>query len=217
MTSSTRPTKRGFTATTQRLFALGCSMIAVLIIMTGPRLIVNQASSQEFFPKNYVQQESARPTPEQASPKVGTENKQLASVMPLTDRTQALVYVNSSNKEHFDRVVAKVLAIQKQRKIQIQAVIHIGDYRTISPNQRESLVKAGIFIVPATQLPEKLPVTQSPAWGIMTPESREQGKAYVIEGYHDPEIFFNSLGRFEIPAGMQVGKDTETAGKLAEF
>lgn len=192
-------------------------MIAVLTFMTTPGLRVCEVSSQEFFPKNYVQQESARPTPEQASPKVGTENKQLASVMPLTDRTQALVYVNSSNKEHFDRVVAKVLAIQKQRKIQIQAVIHIGDYRTISPNQRESLVKAGIFIVPATQLPEKLSVTQSPAWGIMTPESREQGKAYVIEGYHDPEIFFNSLGRFEIPAGMQVGKDTETAGKLAEF
>jgi len=41
----------------------------------------------------------------------------------------------------------------------------------------------------------------------MTPESRKKKAAYIIQGYLEPEMFFNQAGNFEIPAGMQVADD----------
>jgi hypothetical protein len=181
----------------------------------------SRAAAQEFFPKNYVQEQASPKAPEsptqQASPHKAEHSKPLAGVIPLQEKIQALVYVNSANKEHFDRVVAKVLAVQKQRKIHIYALMHLGDYRNVDPKQQQDLTNAGIVVTSLTQLPEKLPATQSPVWGLMTPESRTQQLAYVIEGYMEPELFFNQAGQFEIPAGMQVGKDTQEEGRLTAF
>ena len=138
-------------------------------------------------------------------------------MLPLKEKIQALVYVNSSDKEHFDQVITKVIAIQKQRKIHIYAVMHLGDYRNVDPKQQQELMNAGILVTALTKLPEKLPVTKSPTWGILTTESRAQRLAYLIEGYMEPELFFNQAGQFEIPAGMGVGKDTQQEGKLSAF
>lgn len=183
--------------------------------------LANTATAQEFFPKNYVQGQSSEKAPQQVKQQAATQQPKLptplAAVIPLQEKLQAIVYVSSSNKEHFDRVIAKVLSVQKQRKIHIFSVAHLGDYRNVDPKQQQDLTNAGIVLTAITKLPEKLPTTKSPTWGVMTPESRAQRLAYVIEGYMEPELFFNQAGQFEIPAGMQVGKDTEQEGKLAAF
>jgi len=189
----------------------------VLIVLA----LAHTAAAQEFYPKNFVQEQRSQGTPQQAkqqtAPQQPSTPNPLAAVMPLKEKIQALVYVNSSNKEHFDRVITRVLAIQRQRKIHIYAVMHLGDYRNIDPKQQQELSNAGIIVAALTNLPEKLPVTKSPTWGMMTAESRVQGLAYLIEGYMEPELFFNQIGQFEIPAGMGVGNDTQQQGKLAAF
>jgi hypothetical protein len=191
-----------------------CSLLTLVAL-------VSTAAAQEFFPKNYVQGQSSEKAPQQLKQQPATQQPNLptplAAVMPLQEKLQAIVYVSSSNKEHFDRVIARVLAVQKQRKIHIFSVAHLGDYRNVDPKQQQDLTNAGIVLTAITRLPEKLPTTKSPTWGVMTPESRAQRIAYVIEGYMEPELFFNQAGQFEIPAGMQVGKDTEQEGKLAAF
>ena len=181
----------------------------------------NPAAAQEFFPKNYVQGQSSEKAPQHVKQQSATQHpelpKPLAAVIPLQEKLQAIVYVSSANKEHFDQVIARVLAVQRQRKIHIFSVAHLGDYRNVDPKQQQDLTNAGIVLTAIAKFPEKLPTTKSPTWGVMTPESRAQQLAYVIEGYMEPELFFNQAGQFEVPAGMQVGKDTEQEGKLAAF
>jgi hypothetical protein len=195
--------------------------VAVIALTSFACSLSTPSHSQDFFPKNYVKEPAGKktnPTNEAKAPEVPGTNKQpLASVMQLKERIQGIVYVSSANKEHFDQVITKVLALQKQRKIQILFVNHIGDYRNVDPKQVQDLKNAGIIINAAPEIPKTLPATLSPAWGLMTPESRKRGAAYVIEGYLEPELFFNQASQFEIPLGMKVEKDTESEGKLSEF
>jgi hypothetical protein len=196
------------------LFFVCCAEASVFL----PDVVI----AQEFFPQNYArgagQQQSSLATQKDTSstPHLG-ETKPLAAVIPPREKIQALVYVSSVNKEHFDQVVSKVLALQRQRKIHIHAFMHIGDYRNVALKQIQELSSAGIVVTPISKLPDKLPATKSPAWGLMTTESRQKNSAYVIEGYMEPELFFNQASQFEIPAGMQVGQDAEREGKLSEF
>ncbi|MFN4896967.1 MAG: hypothetical protein ACK5HO_14370 [Pseudomonadota bacterium] len=200
-----------------------CAGVALILWCVVASVVsVRSIEAQEFFPKNYVQGESQQQSATssqsaESNSQQATGPQPLAAVMPIKQKIQAIVYVSSSNKEHFDQVVSKVLALQRQRKIHIHALMHIGDYRNVAAKQTEELTNAGILISALPKLPDKLPASQSPAWGIMTPESGAQRSAYLIEGYMEPELFFNQASKFEIPAGMQVGQDVEREGKLSEF
>jgi hypothetical protein len=176
------------------------------------------ASAQEFFPNDFARGAPAdsKQQNEKSTPSQQTSNG-LAKVSQFKDRIYAIAYVNSLNKEHFDKAVTRILAVQRQGKIRVVSVSHIGDYRNVDPKQQEALRNAGIIFGAVAELPKELPANISPVWGVMTPQSRKEKTAYVIQGYLEPELFFNQAGEFEVPAGMQVGEDTSKEGKLGEF
>jgi hypothetical protein len=210
--------------------------ISVLALVLTLIIQSTSASAQEFFPEGFVQQHFegggvAKPKP-QAPSKTTLEplapstaamqnlalmSHPLASQLPIPDRMVGIVYVNSLNRDHFEGVITKVLDIQRKRKIQIYGVFHIGDYKNVSDKRRSDLERAGIFILQIDKMPADVPATLSPAWGIMTPESQRTGSAYLIEGYMEPQIFFNQSGQFQIPPGMEVGGDTQREGRLSQF
>ncbi len=179
---------------------------------------VGLASAQEFFPNDFARGASADPKQqnEKSTPSRQTSNG-LAQVTPFKDRIYAIAYVNSLNKEHFDQAITRILSVQRQGKIRIVSVSHMGDYRNVDPKQEEAIRNAGIIFGAVSEIPKELPANISPVWGVMTPQSRKQKAAYVIQGYLEPELFFNQAGEFEVPAGMQVGDDTSKEGKLGEF
>lgn len=195
--------------------------LKVFVLTSFVSLALSLSSSicaQEFFPNDFARgtsTEPKQPAEKSAAPQAAADA--LAQVPPFKDRILATVYVNSSNKQHFDQVITRILAVQRQGKIRIVSVAHIGDYRNVDQKQIEALKHVGIIFGAVSEIPKGLPADTSPVWGVMTPESRKKKAAYIIQGYLEPEMFFNQAGNFEIPAGMQVADDTSKEGKLGEF
>ncbi len=203
--------------TKERYFTMKYSIFIVLIFLLS--LSVRSSVSQEFFPNDFVKGAVGEKVDnlKQASQISPNPENKLAGVPPFKDRILATVYVNSINKQHFDQVITRILAVQRQGKIRIVSVAHIGDYRNVEEKQIEALKHVGIIFGAVSEIPKGVPADTSPAWGVMTPESRKKKAAYIIQGYLEPEMFFNQAGNFEIPAGMQVADDTSKEGKLGEF
>jgi len=203
--------------TKERYFTMKYSIFIVLILVLS--LSVGSSFSQEFFPNDFAKGAAGEKVDslKQASQISPNPENKLAGVSPFKDRILAIVFVNSINKQHFDQVITRILTVQRQGKIRIVSVAHIGDYRNVDKKQIEALKHVGIIFGAVSELPQGLPADTSPAWGVMTPESRKKKAAYIIQGYLEPELFFNQAGNFEIPAGMQVADDTSKEGKLGEF
>ncbi len=203
--------------TKELYFTMKYSIFIVLILVLS--LSVGSSFSQEFFPNDFAKGTAGEKVDsfKQASPISPNPENKLAGVSPFRDRILAIVFVNSINKQHFDQVITRILTVQRQGKIRIVSVAHIGDYRNVDKKQIEALKHVGIIFGAVSELPQGLPADTSPVWGVMTPESRKKKAAYIIQGYLEPELFFNQAGNFEIPAGMQVADDTSKEGKLGEF
>lgn len=191
--------------------------------------MMHRGSAQELFPKDFARQQ-----PSQGQPSAGRAEQDSAStpthifkssnaevllggVVPKVERIVGAVYINSSDKQHLELVISKVLELQRQPKFQIVSVIHIGDYRNVEAKWHRDLLAAGIALSAIDKLPEDLLLTRSPAWSFITPESQIQRQTYIIQGILQPEVFFNITGRFELPIGVQISGDEEKIASLAKF
>lgn len=207
------------------------SLFMILTLALASFMFASDGSqAQDFFPKEFAKgdlaQQPANSNASRDEPskqgtgvpsrlKIGEETNQTAQ----TDSRQPrlFVLVNSSNKEHFESVVAKVISLAKTGKFKVMLVTHIGDYRNVSLASKRELSELGIYLIAKQSIPNNLPISRSPAWGVMTSSGTSGVNAYVIQGYLEPELFFNQAGQFEIPAGMKVKDDTFQVEALQGF
>ncbi len=83
-----------------------------------------------------------------------------------SDLVVAIVYANSSDREHFNRLVNAVLKAKAAGKVRISVVFHVGDYRNITLTQKATLQQDGIFLAALPAVPQHLSGLVSPVWEV---------------------------------------------------
>ncbi len=177
--------------------------------------------SADFFPRNYVNEGLPRDTPRPATTirpphretpgvqahdslvhgGVGSQPRQLqnsAEGMPAVDSpdfTFAVVYVNSKDREHFNRALKTVLRISESRKALVGAVLHVGDYTNVTTEHKRALEKAGIALEALHELPLEMEGLMSPIWQVYS-----KGRPIHVSGIFDISRFYGPTGGFKLPA-----------------
>ena len=106
-------------------------------------------------------------------------------------RTYVELYVNSKDPQHVAKVLARVVSIQKQGRLSIPFVYHIGDYSTIKPELKDQLRALKTRVIPLSRVPSDLQVQSSPSWVIVTTSGR-----HIVEGILGIERCINENGEF---------------------
>jgi hypothetical protein len=112
--------------------------------------------------------------------------------------TTIIVYVNSLDREHFNRLANAVIRVNGSDSPRVLAVLQMGDWRNITQQQEEALNSAGAFVHPIAYLPEQLVGLPSPIW-----EVRSGNKTAYLSGVFDVARFFAPNGE------IKLNKDTD--------
>jgi hypothetical protein len=198
-----------------------------------------QSSPKEFYQKNYadkpltageqlpeyagrekvvIQQrdrsEWAAPRP--TSPAVG-RNSESSARSQLQDEQRArngflTVYVNSLDKQHFERVIENTVAIADKAQFRVSSVVHVGDYRNVSERVEQDLKGARISLVAAAVPPAYLGITRSPAWVLYTPQG-----IHIVEGVMQFDRFMTPMGEFSPQQQVAAAPPTPTPVKMEGF
>lgn len=123
-----------------------------------------------------------------------------------TPKSFVMVYVNSLESEHFDRVVRQVVKLHRSGRAHIDALLHVGRYQNITPEQELALTRVGVSIQALASLPEHLGELTSPAWFVFS-----EGREAYISGEFDVGRFFTRDGELKVPKeGEELGSSEQT-------
>jgi hypothetical protein len=124
--------------------------------------------------------------------------------------TSILVYVNSLDREHFNRLANAVIRFNGSNNARVLGVMQMGDWRNITQQQEDALKDAGAFVQPIAYLPEHLEGLPSPIW-----EVRSGDKTAYLSGVFDVARFFSANG--EIKFNKDTDQVTEPSLRLDGF
>lgn len=99
------------------------------------------------------------------------------------------LFVNSADANHLNQVVARGVTLHKRRRIYLFGISHIGDYRTLSAENRAELEQLNIRYTAAPSVIYGEHIKQSPTWAFASEEG-----ARLVEGCLDPERYINTNG-----------------------
>ncbi len=117
------------------------------------------------------------------------------------------VFVNSLDKEHFNRVVESVIKLHDSRLALIAALFHVGDYRAVTPEVQASLERRGILISEHIFDESETPAPVSPRWEITTKDG-----LHIAEGFLSLEPFINEWGEYDPQLAEQKPLDVVPGG-----
>jgi hypothetical protein len=121
-----------------------------------------------------------------------------------------ILYVNSKDAAHLNVVVENALRLAQKRRIALQTIYHIGDYRTLSPENAALAKKLGIRYEAATRVGYSRGITMSPTWIFV-----KNGEPRVVEGYMTIEPFIATEGL--LPPAMKLDSIDKRDGELKGF
>ena len=99
------------------------------------------------------------------------------------------LFVNSADANHLNQVVARGVKLHKRGRIYLFGISHIGDYRTLSAENRAELEQLNIRYTAAPSVIYGEHIKQSPTWAFASEEG-----ARLVEGCLDPERYINTNG-----------------------
>jgi hypothetical protein len=128
---------------------------------------------------------------------IAANNGALPSLPPMV-----FLYVNSKDGVHLNAIVEKALRLAQRNRIHLQTIYHIGDYRTLSPENADLAKRLGIPYEAATKVAYSRGITMSPTWIFV-----KNGENRVVEGYTNIEPFITTEG-LPLPAAKldAIGK-----------
>ncbi len=202
----------------EKIMRVAVSCLLVCAAMVPWQIAFGQpdVSPKEFYPRNYVNDGLPRDTPRpavasrQPSPPPGVvvnaapgtvDSKAIAGApapiggvsdaTPTSEQMPAAVvaYVNSRDREHFNRFVSAALKLHQVNKVLLSLVLHIGDYRNVTADHKASLERAGITLQPLYAMPEHLATLKSPVWEVFS-----AGQPIYFSGVFDIGRFFAADG-----------------------
>lgn len=118
------------------------------------------------------------------------------------------LFVNSADANHLNQVVARGVTLHKRRRIYLFGISHIGDYRTLSAENRAELEQLNIRYTAAPSVIYGEHIKQSPTWAFASEEG-----ARLVEGCLDPERYINTNGAE--PSTTKLDAMNNQAGSLA--
>jgi hypothetical protein len=123
-------------------------------------------------------------------------------------KARVQLFVNSKDAEHLNKVVSKAISLHRAGRLQLLAVYHIGDYRTLAPDRAKDLEELQVPYEAAAQVPYGNACTLSPTWAFMSFEGIR-----LVEGYLSPERFLDTQGGE--PPAPKLDAMEQRAGELA--
>lgn len=199
-----------------RAFVIAVLVVSLLVLTKNARA---EPSTSQFYEKDYAKTlPSARKesVPQARKPAAATrgktnrdnssaESRDQDSLSSDSDAASALtsdpnipyqrsvlmLVVNSKDAKHLEATLAKAISLVEQKRILLSSVMHIGDYRTITPPQKARLEALAIPYIGVRNVPFVQDATMSPTWIF-------QGKdgMRVVEGFIDIDRFINSAGEY---------------------
>ena len=183
------------------------ALLLGLVILSSEDASAQNKSPKGFFKKDYAeapgaqgrdvappsadafQGRRARSATNQAPPPASQQN-----TAPTTRKRRIIisVYVNSADKEHFMKVLDELYTIHDEKRAFVVSLVHIGDYRSVTPEVEGELAQRNINLMAASELPSVVPATSSPVWMIQTQEG-----VHIAEGIIDIHSFFNEYGEYD--------------------
>ncbi len=99
------------------------------------------------------------------------------------------LFVNSADANHLNQVVARGVTLHKRRRIYLFGISHIGDYRTLSAENRAELQQLNIRYTAAPSVIYGEHIKQSPTWAFASEEGDR-----LVEGCLEPDRYINTNG-----------------------
>jgi len=99
------------------------------------------------------------------------------------------LFVNSVETDHVNQVVARAVSLHNKGRIFLIGISHIGDYRTLSIENRAELEQLKIRYTAAPSVMYGEHIKQSPTWAFVS-----QNGARLVEGCLDPERYIDTNG-----------------------
>jgi len=118
------------------------------------------------------------------------------------------LFVNSVDTDHVNQVVARAVSLHKKGRIFLIGISHIGDYRTLSIENRAELEQLKIRYTAAPSVMYGEHIKQSPTWAFVS-----QNGARLVEGCLDPERYIDTNGAE--PPTMKLDAMNKQEGSLA--
>lgn len=115
---------------------------------------------------------------------VAANNGKLPELPP-----NVFLYVNSKDSAHLNAIVEKALRLAQRKRFVLQTIYHIGDHRTLSPENAALAQRLGIGYEAATKVAYSRGITMSPTWIFV-----KNGENRVVEGYSNIEPFIATEG-----------------------
>ena len=122
----------------------------------------------------------------------GAESAQVSSSTEKRQRVEVPrveLYVNSADTNHVNQVVARAVSLHKKGRIFLIGISHIGDYRTLSPENSAEIERLTIRYTAVASVAYGDHIKSSPVWAFVSPEG-----ARLVEGCLDPERYIDSNG-----------------------
>jgi hypothetical protein len=118
------------------------------------------------------------------------------------------LFVNSADANHLNQVVARGVTLHKKGRIYLFGISHIGDYRTLSAENRAELEQFKIRYTAAPSVIYGEHIKQSPTWAFVSQEGSR-----LVEGCLDPERYIATNGAE--PPTMKLDAMNKEEGSLA--
>jgi hypothetical protein len=110
-------------------------------------------------------------------------------------RMRVSLYVSSKDKLHFETVVRKALGLaDKNPGVLVTEILHVGDYRNVSPAIQDEIKAKRIFFASMVQVPKRYNVQDSPVWIL-----RDAQGEHIVEGVVAIERCISPQGEYRDP------------------
>jgi hypothetical protein len=132
------------------------------------------------------------------------------------DVAVVIVYGNSSDREHFNRLVNALRKAKAAGRARVSIVFHVGDYRNITSTQKASLQQDGIFLEALPAVPQDFNGLSSPVW-----EVHASNRKFLFSGTFSADVAsLNFSTPFAFPAFTAASTTgdqahTEVAAQIA--
>lgn len=84
----------------------------------------------------------------------GGPQSQTASSEAAEKKINAMLYVNSRDKAHFESMIKEAIRVQdRSARIRVLGVYHVGDYRNVEPWVQDELKNDALILRPCTSYP----------------------------------------------------------------
>lgn len=207
-----------------RMRQLACYILNAvpLVFLCGPIAFAEDAAPKKFYKRDYASAPGAEgreyDSPTSASqnvrgltqPSGGESSGKTGKITdPEKKRRRVIisVFVNSSDKEHFQKTIAEILSLCDSQKAFISTVQHIGDYNNVTPEQKEELSRRDITIIASSRPPPEANVTTSPTWVITA-----RNGVHIAEGIFSISHLFNEYGDYDPKLANKTGDRSTVEG-----